>query len=93
MKIKVQDVPIIFKILYANKTTATVQECNKIERRVTQDIELELPAEVAGLLQNMKWSQTLGLWVEIKALNNIDLDTIIIKENPEKKGILERLGF
>lgn len=90
MKVKI-DVPIVFKILYSDKESAKVNECKVIERKVEQSITLELPDEVVGLLNNLSWANTLGLWVSVSGQVNVDLENITNKTGSERKTVRERL--
>jgi hypothetical protein len=91
MKVRIE-IPITFKVLYSDKNAAQVKDCKVIERKIQQSITIEIPDEVAGLLQNLKWSKTRGLWISIQAETNVDLDTITGKQEGSKgKGIREKL--
>jgi hypothetical protein len=78
--------------LYSNEPTAKVNQCKSIERQVDQTIIVEVPEEVAGLLQNLQWAETRGLWIVINADVGVDLDTISFKQEGSRgKSIRERL--
>jgi hypothetical protein len=88
LKVKIE-IPITFKVLYSDKNAAKADQCKTIERRVDQTISIEVPSEVAGLIQNLKWSATLALWVSINAQTGVDLENINTKQ--EGKSFLSRL--
>jgi len=93
MKVKI-DVPIVFRIAYANKNGARLDECKIIERATSQVVSIELPTEISGLIANLAWAETIGLRVAITAQIEIDLDNVSIKQQgSERKGLLARLHW
>jgi hypothetical protein len=91
-KIRVE-VPIVFKILYAEKSSALVSQCQKIERKVDQTVSIEVPSEIAGLLQHLSWNGTLGLWVAIQAEVAVEDARSLKSEKSSRKGFLAKINF
>lgn len=90
MKIQVE-LPIVFRIAYANKSGARLNECKIIERATTQVVSIELPTEISGLIANLKWAETVGLRVAINVQVGIDLDNVSIKPQGSHKTVREML--
>jgi hypothetical protein len=93
MKVKI-DVPIVFQIMYSNVAGARACDCKTIERKVDRTITVEVPDEVVGLINNLKWSETLGLWIVIQTKSNVDREVVTSKQQgSERKSIRERLHW
>jgi len=76
---------VTFKIRYSQNSDVGLSECEEIERTVQQNIVVELPDEIVGLVQNLYWSKTLSLRIEIEGQNAINL-----KDATVNQGRLER---
>ena len=85
------EVPVTFRVLYSNIGAATIQQCQSIERCVDQALVIEIPEEIAGLMNNLRWSKTLGLRVVINVNVGVDRDEITSKQGSEGKSIREKL--
>jgi len=91
VKVRIE-IPITFKILYSNVAAARASECKAIERKVNQTVTVEVPDEVIGLMNNLHFAETLGLWIFIQTQANVDRDEITSKQQgSEGKSIREKL--
>lgn len=80
-----------FVILYSKERDAFVSGCEKIEREIEQTVEVEIPQDVIGLLQNLSWAGKLDLVVSVSGRSARDLrdkevkNDIVSKKNPSQK--------
>jgi hypothetical protein len=63
-------VPVKWVIHYQDSSNS--RDSKQIVRETEETIEMGVPAEIVGLLQNLQWAENLGLYVKINAEQVID---------------------
>ena len=76
-----------FTILYSKDSDAFVSGCEKIEREIEQTVEIEIPQDIIGLLQNLGWAGKLDLVISLSGRSAIDL-----RDKESKKNIVSTQG-
>lgn len=65
MKLKMT-IPVTFSLVFSDKDCARLTECQKVTRKNSQLITIDIPDSIIGVAKNLKQSKTLALYLNFE---------------------------
>lgn len=76
------EVKVKFTVLHSkSESNALLSDCERIEREIEQTFQIDIPPEVTGLINNLHWSKTLYLIVDVSGHTAIDLKDAELRDD------------